>query len=153
MMWISHKAAPLISRLIANCCRQPHSRPKAPMHQYPTSKTRLQRCPASNRFFFGRHRKGSVMFIYGIVARAIRLLLESRSSIAPIAATKGVPIVARKRFESSKAPEFLNRRPYGDSTTVRMTFATVFEWWFLVQAVKEMNDSTMPSCLPYRDEG
>jgi len=86
-------------------------------------------------------------------ARAIRLLLGLQSSIAPTADTNGAPIVAQKRLESRKALDLLKRRPCGANATVRMTPSRAFEWWFLVQAVKEMDYSTMPSCLPYRDKG
>jgi hypothetical protein len=70
-----------------------------------------------------------------------------------IAESKGARIVGLKRSESSKALDFLGRRPCGDNTAVRMIFSTVLEWWVLPKAVKEMDCRTSPFCLPSRDEG
>ena len=82
-------------------------------------------------------------------AHVARRALESWLTNVLTAGPRGVPIVARKRSECSKALGFLNRRSWGDNTTVRMTSSTILEWSILVQAVKEMDYST----LPYRDEG
>ncbi|PMD60639.1 uncharacterized protein K444DRAFT_386944 [Hyaloscypha bicolor E] len=151
-------ASRLASGLIANCHRQPHSRPKmvlkVSMHLYPTSKMRLQQHLPSNQFLLsGRHRGGSVMFMFGIAAHVTRLRLGSWSSIVLTAEPKDARTVAPKRSGCSKALDLPSRKPCGDNTTVRMTSSTVLEWSILVKAVKEVDYSSLPSCLPSRDEG
>ncbi|KAN0117689.1 hypothetical protein V8E51_003666 [Hyaloscypha variabilis] len=152
MMWIIQGAL-LASRWIANCSRQPHSRPKivlkVSMHPYPTSKMGLQQLLLSNQFLlFGRHKEASVMSMFGTVAHVTRLVSGLWSSIVLTAGHQGVRIVARKRSECTEALDFVSRRPCGNNTAVRMTSSRVFEWSILVQAVKEMDYSTLPSCLP-----
>jgi septum formation inhibitor-activating ATPase MinD len=86
-------------------------------------------------------------------AHVTRLVLGSWSSTVLTAGHQGARIVARKKSGCTEALDFVSRRLCGNNTAVRMTSSTVFEWSMLVQAAKEMDYSTLHSCLPSRDEG
>jgi hypothetical protein len=86
-------------------------------------------------------------------AHVTKLRLGSWSNIVLTAAPKDARIVALKRSGSSKALDLPSREPCRDNSTVRMTSSTVLKWSILVKAVKEVDYSSLPSCLPSRDEG